>query len=996
MLKDVARIHHARIDEILLTAVALAVARWTGTSATLVDVEGHGREAIFDDVDLSRTVGWFTTIFPVVLDVSGCANPGAALRRTKERLRAIPRRGIGYGLLRYLSKSEDGHHFRTRPQAQISFNYLGQFEHAADPGADGDDPRGPAFSEHGRRRYLIDINGGIFADRLHLSWIYSEAIHHRDTIESLAAAFLDELRGLLAYCPSSVDAGLSPMDFPLSNLDQAQLDGLLRDNPDIEDIYPLSPMQEGMLFHTLLDPDSGIYVEQLHHSFTNGIDIEAFEQSWRRVVMRHPVLRTTFHWKGLDAPLQIVHREERLDCIRHDWRGSSRISQQLDAYLDADRRRGFDLSKAPPMRIALIRTDDNQFEFVWSHHHALLDGWSVPLLFSEIGDFYDAIQRGLRHEPPSPRPYRDYISWLRDQDRNAAQAYWKQALHGFFAATPLVVDRPHTGTEGHGEENIHLPADSTAALETFARANRLTLNTLVQAAWALLLSRYSGETDIVFGVIVSGRSAAIPGIESMLGLFINALPLRVSVPNGGTLLDWLQYLQNRQLEDREYEYSSLAEVQRLSEVPAGLPLFESLLVFQNYPHRQLTKGKAADTTRSVERTSYPLTAIAAPGEELLLRLLYDCARFDAATIKRMLGHWRTLLEAITTNPAARLADLSLLTAAERQQFADWNRTQREYPRDRCIHELFLEQAARTPDAAALVCGATRLTYREIDDRAHMIASHLRCLGVGPDTPVALCLERSPEMVSGVLAILIAGGACVPLDPAYPRERLAFMLQDSGAPLLLTQRALLERLPAHRVLCIDEPLPPLQNNPPQVTPESENLAYVIYTSGSTGKPKGVALPHRTLVNLITWQYRELGPGGPTLQVAPLSFDVSFQEIFSTLCAGATLILVPETLRQDPVSLWRLIDERKVNRLYLPFVALQQLAEAATHMEPLPATLREIITAGEQLQITPQIRNLFGRLPNCQLHNQYGPSETHVVTAYTLAGPPVHWPLLPPIG
>ena len=784
LLRDIARTHRARIDEILLTAVALALARWIGAGETLVDVEGHGRETIFDDVDLSRTVGWFTTIFPVALDVSDRVNLGAALRRIKERLRAIPRRGIGYGLLRYISKSEAGERLRALPQAQMSFNYLGQFEHSADPGAEGNDPRGPAFSGRDRRRYLIDVNGGVFSDRLHLSWIYSEAIHHRATIEALSAAFLEELRGIIAYSPSSGDMGFSPADFPLSSLNQAQLDELLRDNPDLEDIYPLSPMQEGMLFHTLLDPDSGIYVEQLHHSFASDIDIEAFEQSWGCVVTRHPALRTTFHWKGLDAPLQVVHREAQLDCVRLDWRGSSQLSQRFDDFLDTDRKRGFDLSKVPPMRIFLIRTGDNQFEFVWSHHHALLDGWSVPILFSELGDFYDAIQRGVRHEPPPPRPYRDYIAWLREQDRNAAQAYWKQALQGFFAATPLVVDRPHTGTgkaEEHGERYIRMSAGSTATLETFARAHQLTLNTLVQAAWALLLSRYSGETDVVLGVIVSGRPAAITGVESMLGLFINALPLRISVSGDATLVDWLQNLQNRQLKDREYEYSSLAEVQRLSEVPAGQPLFESLLVFQNYPRREPTKGnKAASATRSVERTSYPLTAIAAPGEELLLRLLYNRASFDDASILRMLDHWRTLLEAITANSAGRLADLSLLTAAERRQFTNWNHTQREYPRDRCIHELFLEQTARTPDAVALVYGTTRFTYREISDRAHMIASHLCCLGVHPDTPVALCLERSPEMVSGMLAVLIAGGACVPLDPAYPRERLTFMLQDSGA------------------------------------------------------------------------------------------------------------------------------------------------------------------------------------------------------------------------
>ena len=274
---------------------------------------------------------------------------------------------------------------------------------------------------------------------------------------------------------------------------------------------------------------------------------------------------------------------------------------------------------------------------------------------SEIGNFYEAIRHGARYELPPPRPYREYIAWLQDQDRDAAGDYWKRVLHGFAAATPLTVDRPHKGAEGHAERHTLLSAESTVALESFARANRITLNTLVQAAWALLLSRYSGETDVVFGVIVSGRPEALPGVESMLGLFINALPLRVSLTQTNTLADWLQNLQRRQLEDREYGYSSLAEIQQLSEIPAGLPLFESLLVFQNYPQRELPaeerKNHAPSSTRAVERTSYPLTAIAAPGEELLLRLLYDRARFDDATIMRTLEHWRTLLEAMIANPA---------------------------------------------------------------------------------------------------------------------------------------------------------------------------------------------------------------------------------------------------------------------------------------------------------------------------------------------------------
>ncbi|MBW4457214.1 MAG: amino acid adenylation domain-containing protein [Nostoc indistinguendum CM1-VF10] len=787
-----------------------------------------------------------------------------------------------------------------------------------------------------------------------------------------------------------------------------------KQNKNIESIYPLSPMQQGMLFHTLYAPDSGVYFEQLSCTLYGNLNVPAFERAWQRVVERHPVLRTLFIWEHRKQPLQIVRKWVNLPWVQHDWRGLSPVEQQerLEAFLQTDREQGFKLDQAPLMRCTLIKVREDTYHFVWSRHHILLDGWCLPIILKEVLAFYEGFNRSQDLYIERPRPYRDYIAWLQQQDLSQAEAFWRQALQGFTAPTPLVVDRVVSNLSNqkqtYDRQHLQLSANVTAALQSLAQQHHLTLNTLVQGAWALLLSRYSGQEDVVFGVTVSGRPATIAGVESMVGLFINTLPVRVQVPREASLLPWLKQIQNQQVELRQYEYSPLVQVQRWSEVPDGLPLFESIVVFENYPVDASLREQGGNieirNVSAFEQTNYPLTMVAVPGSELSLQLRYDCRRFDAASITRMLGHLQTLLEGIVAHPEQRLEDLPLLTQRERLTLlVEWNHTQADYPKDKCIHQLFEAQVELTPDAVAVVFEDKHLTYRELNCRANKIAHHLRYLGVGPDGLVGLCLERSLEMVVGLLGILKAGGAYVPLDPAYPRERLAFMLEDAQVLVLLTQQRLLEGLSENEAqpVCLDTDweaiaLKSEENLASGVT--VDNLAYAIYTSGSTGRPKGAIMSHRPLSNLLSWQLQNstLPTGAKTLQFASVSFDVSFQEIFSTWCSGGTLILISEEVRRDAVSLLRCLTDESVQRLFLPFVALQQLAEVANSGGSVPISLREIITAGEQLQVTQQIANLFRNLEGCVLHNHYGPSESHVITSFILTGSPIGWPTLPSIG
>jgi amino acid adenylation domain-containing protein/non-ribosomal peptide synthase protein (TIGR01720 family) len=753
---------------------------------------------------------------------------------------------------------------------------------------------------------------------------------------------------------------------------------------DIEDIYELSPLQEGMLFHTLYAPESALYFEQLCIPLYGPLDVSALEHAWQQVVDRHTALRTSFEWEEGDKPLQVVHRRVKLSLEQQNWSNLSPAEQveRLEAYLKADRERGFELSEPPLMRLALIRVAEHAYQFVFSLHHLLLDGWSSYLINTEAAAFYEASCQGRTLEFEPSRPYGDYIAWLQQQDLSKAEGFWRRVLAGYKAPPPLGVSRA-TGRlsdedEGYDAQQIKLSVATTAALQALARQHQLTLNTLVQGAWALLLSRYTGEEDVVFGATTSGRPPTLKGVESMVGLFINTLPVRVRVSPQAPLIPWLKELQAQQFETRQYEYSPLVKVQGWSEVPRGLPLFESILAFENFPTGSLLQEEGGAQQDShfhyFGKTNYPLSILVRPSEDLLVRMMYVRPRFDPTTISRMVGHFQTLLEGMAANPEQCLSELPLLTETERHQLlVEWNATTVAYPRDMCIHELFEAQAERTPEAIAVVCQGEQLTYGELNWRANQLAHHLQALGVGPETLVGICMERSLEMVIGLLGILKAGGAYVPLDPLYPKERLAFMMDDAGVPMLVTEGRLLERLPEHRatVICMDidwEVIAGKSKANLVSGVKSENLAYVIYTSGSTGRPKGALLAHRGLCNVAEAQSRafDVRSDSRILQFASLNFDASIFEIAMALRAGATLCLGTVDSLLPGSTLIQLLRDQAISIVTLPPSAL-----AALPVEQLPA-LQTILVAGEVFSADLVARWATGY----RFFNLYGPTESTI--------------------
>ncbi|MEH2196828.1 amino acid adenylation domain-containing protein [Nostoc sp.] len=781
---------------------------------------------------------------------------------------------------------------------------------------------------------------------------------------------------------------------------------------DIEAIYPLSPMQQGMLFHTLYQPESRIYFEQFRFTLHGDLNKSAFEQAWQQVVQRHSALRTLFVWKNRKQPVQVVRKQVNLPWINRDLRLLSTEEQQTQilSFLNIDKEQSFELDKAPLMRFVLFQLADETYHFIWSFHHILLDGWSWPIIFKEIFAFYDSINKNQQLYLTPTRSYRDYINWLQQQDLSSAEEFWRRTLEGFTASTPLVVEQA-VGQIAHQQTSYirhqHLSAEATATLKSFAQQHHLTLSTLVQAGWALLLSRYSGESDVVFGATVSGRPHNLSGVESIVGLFINTLPVRIKIPETADLLPWLVQLQQEHIEREQYSYTSLVDIQGVSEIPRNQPLFESIVVFENYPVNATLQALPGNLRigdrQALGETNYPLTVVAIPSDELVIKINYDRDRFDADTIDRMIGHLLTLLQGITTNSHRNIGELPLLTPAEQDLLlVQWNATQAAQPINYCIHQLFEQQVEKTPESVAVVYENQQLTYRQLNQRANQLAHHLQRLGIKPDAPVGICLERSLEAAIAILATLKAGGACVPLDPTYPPERLAFMLADTGASVVLTQaslKPLLEKDFHHHLILVDEGWDAIAKESDinlQTDAQAQNLAYIIYTSGSTGTPKGTLVPHRSLTNLIEHHQAKMATGMGVLQFASLSFDVSYHEMFAAWGLGGTLYMIGESDRKDLDKLIQLLAQEPIAKVFLPVTLWQQLAEIYGEEEYLFQNIREAIACGEQLQITQPMIKLFKRLENCRLYNFYGPTEADLVTAYTFSKQPEEWPIYPPIG
>ncbi|HAL67373.1 MAG TPA: non-ribosomal peptide synthetase, partial [Pseudomonas sp.] len=899
LLQQAPAAYRTQVNDLLLTALARVICQWTGEQAALIELEGHGRETLFDDVDLTRTVGWFTSLFPVKLSVAGPV--GDTIKQVKEHLRAIPDKGLGFGVLRYLGDAATRQALATLAQPRITFNYLGQFDGSA--AREDDALFAPAAQSGGRQvsdqaplGNALTINGQVFEGALKLDFTFSRQRFAAGTIEELAQAYVGELRAVVEHCLALEHPCLTPSDFPLAGLSQAQLDRLPVTAGAVEDLYPLSPMQQGILFHTLEAAQQGLYVSQTSVQ-VQGLDNARFIAAWQHMVDRHEILRTGFWTEShLSEPLQWVAKRAELRVRELDWRDRPVSVADLQRLAEQDYARGFDLLHPPLMGLTLVRLDEQRQQLIWSSHHILMDGWSHSRLLGEVFAVY-----GGQALPGKRGSYRDYIGWLAAQPQAQMELFWKDKLAGLEGPTLLATGlHPAPVAEADGYDALYLNWDAaqTRQLRDQAQRLRVTPNTLIQAAWLLLLQRYTGQSRVCFGATVAGRPANLPGAEDMLGLFINTLPIIQAPAPEQPVGQWLQALQDYNVQVRDYEHVSLADVQRWSG-QSGQALFDSIVVFENYPLDERLQDAGEDglhfgASEGRDVTNYAMDLAVHLDDTLSIEFLYWRSRFSPAACQGIRRSFERLLQALLGDPLAAIGSLPMLDAdAERQQ-AQANRLVANPARTPLLQRIAGHVQARGQQVA-VSCAGRSLTYAELEARANRLAVALIEAGAAPEVRVGVALERSVDMIVAFYAVLKTGAAYVPVDIDYPRERVQWIIEDSAMRLLISQASVSERLPSAEGVdtLLLESLAPVQAQValPAVAINEDNLAYLIYTSGSLGKPKGVAVARGPLAMHCQAIIERYGMSEATRELLFMSFafDGAQERWLSTLAAGGQLVV-----------------------------------------------------------------------------------------------------------
>ncbi|WP_344820456.1 amino acid adenylation domain-containing protein [Actinoplanes cyaneus] len=936
LIHDVPAAFHASVPDVLLTGLALAI----GRESLLVELEGHGREeSLVPGVDLSRTVGWFTSEYPVRL-TPGPGSPADALKRIKEQLRAVPENGARFGLLRHLN-DETRATLAARPEPQIVLNYLGRFDGGDAQGAwtpvdglgGGADPDMPLSR-------ALEINASVLDGRLSVSLTWPEGVFTEERVRELAGDWFTALDRL-----AGAPGGRTPSDLLLPGIGQDEIDALEARPGGLGDVWPLTPLQEGLVFLAAVARDVDPYVVQQVLDLEGPLDPERLRAAGQALLDRHPALRVSFPAGPGGVLRQLVAAHAELPWAVHEG-GFEEVAA-------ADRHTPFDLTSAPLLRLTLVRVGPERHRLILTNHHVLLDGWSTPLAVRELFDLYNG------RELAAPRQYRDYLRWLMSTDRAAAVTAWRDQLTGLDQATLVAPGAGAVLDARPGKLERELPREVTERLTALARERQVTLNTIVQAGWAVLLAHLTGRTDVVFGTTVSGRPAQVAGVEDMIGFFINTLPVRVPLDPAQTWTGLLERIRADQAGLLEHQHLPLSDIQRL----AGIgELFDTLTIFESYPldTDALHSSTGAAGLRMTDVTGddaphYPLTLAVAPDERLRLGLAYRTDVFDPPAAEEILDRFGALLAELAAAPDR---------AVGRALPAPAHVTETAHPvPETTLPRLFASAVERDPAAVAVIFEGVRLTYAELDERAGRLAGALVARGVRPGDVVAVAMPRSADLVVALHAVQRAGAAYLPIDPSHPRDRNDYLLADSGASVVLTSADAAGHEPV-----------------PAVEVPADSAAYVIYTSGSTGKPKGAIVSHRSIVNRLLWMQAsyDLQPGDRVLQKTPAGFDVSVWEFFWPLISGATLVVARPGGHRDPAYLASLISSERIGTVhFVPSMLRAFLADPAA--PGVAGALRRVICSGEALPADLAAR--FGAvLPGVELHNLYGPTEAAVDVTY----------------
>ncbi|MDY6948642.1 MAG: amino acid adenylation domain-containing protein [Pseudomonadota bacterium] len=979
-LESIAAVCGAQVQDVVLTALILAM-RSPGP-ALLLDYESHGR---FDDScteDVSRTVGWFTALFPMLLRVEEGSELPQAIAEISRQRQMFQRHGLAYGVLRYARAL--GSEFEDWPIAPMSFNHLGRVDASVSRHsvfARIDRAPGTTRAGHKNRFYAIEAISFIQDQSLHLELHCGRSVHV--LVKCQLGQAQEVVRELLA---TQTDVFAPPIE------------------PAVQRprTLPITPIQHGMLLHCLSGPHSGVYINQVHCRLEGSLDIPSLADAWLEVIRRHAALHAGFLWEGVTAPVQFLASEPQLELIEIDWTGRDPAEHEIlrDTWLVEDRRRGFRLDAPPLMRLCLVRLSSAAHLMVWTFHHLLVDGWSVGIVLKEVLASYEGRRCGKQAALPAPQPFAHQVQWAIRKSAEDRAAFWREQLKGASVMPALPIDKGRRNATDDfaaspGEEVALLSDQETGALVAFCRQYRFTMNTLVLAAWGLSLSRYATTSDVLFGVTLSGRDPDLHGMDTAVGMFINTVPLSLRVTPGATVLDWLGDVQRKQFALQSAQHSPLGNVAQWADLPRREQPFDSVVLFENYPFDASLmnfRGSVSVLDPAViQQSNYPLILVVLPVGVVQLRISYAPMRFAAKDIQRLAEHVRLALAALIAQPRACMREISFLTPTEQMVWQTLAAGEQPSSSEACVQDLFQERCRHAAHSVAVEDKHRSLTYAQLDRQANQLAHHLIAMGIGPESTVGICVRRSLEMYVGLLAILKAGAAYLPLDPRLPPGRIATLVESAGASVVLAHGETISSLAEIGTgqLRLDESnrewLYCAEHTPVHYT-HADNLAYVMFTSGSSGTPKGVLGTHRATNNCLQWMWDTypFSEVDVCCQKTALAFGDSIQEILGPLLAGIPCVIVHDDVLLDPQKLIDQLAEHDVTRIVLVPSLLGAILKSVPDARSRVPKLTHWLASGEAL--SPQIANLFTALmPGCLLINMYGASElSNDVTVFEVDG------------
>ncbi|MCW3114934.1 MAG: Nonribosomal peptide synthetase, partial [Segetibacter sp.] len=1006
LIQVVPKVYHTEVNDLLIAALAKTLCEWAETNTITIGLEGHGREDILGRIDISHTVGWFTNLYPLLLSIDTRKGEDDLIKSVKEQLRQVPERGMGFGVLKYINKDQD---LRGKEPWDVLFNYLGQLDNVVNKSkwfSAAAESVGPGRSEEHEVNEKLLVNCSIQAGQLTVNWSYSNKHFSEPTILTFAENYRLNVQKLIGWCIKKQDTTIAtPSDYGLAtNITYHQLDNFLNERyreksrkDYLEDIYKLSGLQQGMLFHSLYDSQVKAYTDQFKCNLLK-VDVEALEKSWQSILKNHTILRTGFYSDAFSIPVQCVYSDVRLPLEVIDFTQLDKQQQDcaINEYAEKVRVKGFDFKKPPLMQVALFRLAHDKYTMLWTYHHIIFDGWSMPVLIEEFLTTYESIISGGRIAEKLQDRYGDYIRYIEGVDKDKEEAYWRNYMDGLQQGTLLpFIETTAERTKGVGEYKqsvLPINTGTTNKIQQYAQKHHITVNTLMQGIWSLLLHKYTGNSNIVYGGIVSGRPDELPGIEHRVGLYINTLPMHSYFQEEQRIVDWLQNLQNQQVSTRQYQHTPLQVVQGWLGIQGEL--FDSILAFENYPVSKVVNSKTwaveVDNLDIHYQTNYPLTILIGGTDEIEVVFSYNSKLLQDTYVEKIRGHFENVLLQIIRNGRGKLSDIRILSQNEEHQLlVEFNNTNATYAKDKTIVGLFQEQVNKNPNRVALLYKEERLTYNQLNEKSNRLAHLLKGKGVTKHTLVPICIDRSFEMVIGLIGILKAGGTYVPIDAAYPLDRIQYILSDTAAKLVVSSTLVdysLKLSERSEVILVDSIIQDnnLPSNEATLDYEPEDTVCIIYTSGSTGQPKGAKLSNAGIVNRMYWMFNTY-PFSEN-EVGALKTSVGFAdhiwEIFGPLAKGIPSVIFKKEELLDLDILLENVAKHKITRWVLvPSLLRAILDKLVTAGDLKLPDLKYWTSSGEALtsDLTYDFYKIFPAATH-KLLNIYGSSEVTADVTY----------------